>query len=107
MKSIRALLCLVLVPSLQAASKNGELESEFQKEIRPLLATYCSRCHAPGLRTAGIAFSDFAGHASVVRALSVWVRALRVLREREMPPQGSQPSVEERRALVEWIDAAI
>ena len=107
MKSIPALLCLVLVPSLQAASKNGELESEFQKEIRPLLATYCSRCHAPGLRTAGIAFSDFADHASVVRARPVWVRALRVLREREMPPQGPQPSVEERRALVEWIDAAI
>ncbi len=107
MKPARALVFLAFVASLQAGSKNSELESTFQKEIRPLLATYCSHCHGPGLRTAGVAFSDFTDHASVVRARPVWVRALRVLREREMPPQGPQPSAQERRALVDWIDSAI
>ena len=104
---MRVLILLAFVGSLHASSKNDEIENSFQNEIRPLLATYCSRCHGPDLRTAGISFSDFTDHASVVRARSVWVRALRVLRENEMPPQGPQPSVEERQALVEWIDEAI
>lgn len=104
---IRAVILLALVSTLHASSRNDELETAFQNEIRPLLATYCSRCHGPELRTAGIVFSDFTDHASVVRARPVWVRALRVLRENEMPPQGPQPSVEERQTLVEWIDEAI
>ena len=74
---------------LCASPANHELDLAFRNEIRPLLDTYCSRCHGPELRTAGIAFSDFSDHASVVKSRSVWVRALRVLRENEMPPGGS------------------
>ena len=92
---------------LCASPANRELDLAFRNEVRPLLDTYCSRCHGPELRTAGIAFSDFADHASVVKSRSVWVRALRVLRENEMPPVDPQPTVEERQTLVDWIDDAV
>ncbi len=98
---------LLLAAAAHAATANERLDTAFRDQIRPLLETYCARCHGPELRTAGIAFSDFPDHASVVRARPVWVRALRVLRENEMPPAGPQPSVEERRQLVNWVDDAI
>ncbi len=100
-------LLLGFAIALPASPTNERLEDSFQSEIRPLLETYCARCHGPELRTAGIVFSDFTDHASVVRARPVWLRALRVLRENEMPPANPQPSVEERQMLVEWIDGAV
>ena len=92
---------------LQASPSNERLDTAFRDEIQPLLKTYCSRCHGPELQTAGIVFADFTDHASVVRSRSLWLRALRVLRESEMPPVDPQPSVEERQRLVAWIDDAV
>ena len=92
---------------LQASPSNEHLDTAFRDEIQPLLKTYCSRCHGPELQTAGIVFAEFTDHASVVRSRSLWLRALRVLRENEMPPVDPQPSVEERQRLVSWIDDAV
>ncbi len=102
-----SLLFLSLAATLAASPRNDLLDAAFRDQIQPLLRTYCSRCHGPELRTAGIVFSDFTDHASVVRNRSVWTRALRVLRENEMPPVDPQPSVEERERLIRWIDDAI
>ena len=93
--------------ALHAAPSSNELDLSFRAEVQPLLETYCSRCHGPETRTAGIAFADFANHASVIRARPVWARALHVLRENEMPPAGPQPTTEERLRLIQWIDDAI
>ncbi len=103
----RGLLLLVAALALHAAPSNTELDASFQSEIRPLLGAYCVRCHGPELRTAEIDFTQFQDHGSIVRARPVWLRALRVLRENEMPPAGAQPSVEQRQRLVEWIDDAV
>ena len=93
--------------ALHAAPSSSQLDDSFRSEIRPLLETYCYRCHNPELQTAGVIFSEYRNHASVIRARPVWLRALRVLRENEMPPTDPQPSVEERQRLVSWIDDAI
>ncbi len=83
------------------------MNASLSGRIRPLLETYCERCHGTGTSTAGIDFSVFQDHAAVLRDRGVWERALRVLREGEMPPEGPQPTVEERQELVFWIDDAI
>ena len=93
--------------ALWATPTNQELDTSFRQEIRPLLDTYCARCHGPELQTAGIVFAQFDDHASVLRARPLWLRALRVLREEEMPPAGAQPSVQERQRLISWIDDAV
>ena len=98
---------LILVVSLHASPSNEQLDASFRREIQPLLETYCAKCHGPALQTAGIVFEGHTDHASVVRARPVWLRALRVLRENEMPPLAPLPTVEERQKLVEWIDNAV
>ena len=98
---------LIWAATLHASPSNEQLDASFRREVQPLLKTYCAKCHGPALKTAGIVFDDYTDHASVVRARPVWLRALRVLRENEMPPLEPLPTVEERQKLVEWIDNAV
>ncbi len=98
---------LMCVMALQATPSNDRIDESFRNEIQPLLKTYCARCHGPELQTAGIVFEAFTDHDSVVRARPLWLRALRVLRENEMPPVDPQPSIEERQLLISWIDDAV
>ena len=108
MKSLWLALALAAFSlGLPAAPSNDELTASLNSEIQPLLQVYCSRCHGTETRTAGIAFSEYRTHQAVIRARPVWTRALRVLRENEMPPAGPQPMIEERLRLIRWIDDAI
>lgn len=72
-------------------------------DIQPLLDKYCARCHGANLQTAGINFSvsTTLGNPLLLR------KALRVVRENEMPPAGPQPSVEERESIVTYLDQQI
>lgn len=92
---------------LPAAPSSDEFTASLNAEIQPLLEVYCSRCHGAETRTAEIAFAEYRTHQAVIRARPVWTRALRVLRENEMPPAGPQPTIEERLRLIRWIDDAI
>lgn len=108
MKGLWLALCVVAFNAgLPAAPTSEEFTASLNSEIQPLLEVYCSRCHGAQTRTAGIAFSEYRTHQEVLRARSVWTRALRVLRENEMPPAGPQPAIEERLRLIRWIDDAI
>lgn len=102
-----ALGVLILNSGLPATPTSDEFTASLNSEIQPLLQVYCSRCHGPGTLTAGIDFSEYQTHQAVIRARPIWVRALRVLRENEMPPDGPQPAIEERIRLINWIDDAI
>ncbi len=72
-------------------------------DIQPLLDKYCARCHGAQAQTAGI---DFA-LASTLQNPIVLRKALRVVRENEMPPAGLQPTAEERESIVHWIESEI
>ncbi len=76
-------------------------------EIQPLLETYCYRCHNAERTTAGVDLTQFRTRRQVLAGRKVWERALRVVREAEMPPVEPLPSPAERQRLVEWIDGAI
>ena len=103
----RGIWLLSWTAALWSTPTNHELDASFRQEIRPLLDTYCARCHGPELQTAGIVFAQFNDHASVLKARPLWLRVLRVLREEEMPPAGAQPTVRERQKLIAWIDDAV
>ncbi|MBS1823874.1 MAG: DUF1592 domain-containing protein [Acidobacteria bacterium] len=72
-------------------------------EIQPLLDKYCARCHGMQAQTAGINFTQPAALQNPV----VLRKALRAVRENEMPPAGAQPSVEEREAMVRYFETEI
>jgi len=78
---------------------------QFEQNIRPLLSSYCVKCHGPERPKGGVNLDQFNSQASVEHAPEVWQKVLSQLRDRVMPPAGKpQPSVEERERLTGWID---
>jgi hypothetical protein len=89
-------------------AQEGAPAPAFEREIRPLLESFCFKCHGPEKPKAGINLSAFKDEAAVQRDSRAWEKVLRQLREREMPPEGkSQPSPEQRDKLVSWIGKAL
>jgi hypothetical protein len=95
------LLLTLLVSALAAA----EAAPDFAHGIRPLLETYCFKCHGPEKRKGDVDLAAIAGDEDAARrATRVWRAALPVLHHHEMPPEKSpQPSQAERERLITWI----
>ena len=81
--------------------------ADFQQDVKPVLETYCIRCHGPETRTAGIDFQSIGPEGDAAQRSDVWLRVIRVLREREMPPAAPFPNEAERIAVADWADEAL
>lgn len=57
----------------------------FQKDIRPMLETYCYSCHAEGESEGGVKLDLFKDEASL-KDHKLWLRVLKNTRSRIMPP---------------------
>ena len=99
-----ALACALLSVIPAAAS---DVPANFQQDIKPILETYCVRCHGPETRTAGIDFHSIGAGGDVAERHDVWLRVIRVLREREMPPAAPLPDENERLTVADWADEAL
>ena len=77
-------------------------------DVRPLLRTFCLKCHGVDKAEGGVNYAPLL--ASADAALSkprLWKRAHRRIVANEMPPEGAkQPTDAERKRLVAWMTAA-
>jgi len=97
-----SLLATALVAQSTPPASGDQLASAFQKDIRPLLESHCSKCHGPQKKKGGI---DFSKTAWGERRL--WKKALLQVEEHEMPPEGEKPlSPEESATLRAWLHGA-
>jgi len=86
----------------------AETDPRFQAEIRPLLQTYCFDCHGERRKKGGVNLEQFQTLGAVEKDLEPWETALRMLKDAEMPPEDKpQPTMEERLALMSWIQETI
>jgi hypothetical protein len=91
----------------EATSVEGT-PTAFQENIVPFLQMYCVQCHAGEDGEADLSFDRFQDSAKVQEEYALWERVLRMLDEREMPPDGEeQPSEVELREVVEAIQAEL
>jgi cytochrome c5 len=74
---------------------------------RRTLDRYCVTCHNEKLKTAGLML-DVADVANPGASAEVWEKVVRKLRTSTMPPPTMpQPSVEERGALLSWLETTL
>src|SRR5438552_3942635 len=74
---------------------------------RRVIVRYCVTCHNQKLKTAGLML-DEADVASPGAAGEVWEKVVRKLRTSTMPPPNMpQPSIEDRGALLSWLEASL
>ncbi len=91
----------VLASPCGAADASAE---KFNRDIQPLLATYCYDCHADGETKGDVALDAFKTDAGVLKNRPLWWKVLKNVRAGIMPPpRKPQPSADEKVQLAQWI----
>jgi Protein of unknown function (DUF1592)/Protein of unknown function (DUF1588)/Protein of unknown function (DUF1585)/Protein of unknown function (DUF1587)/Protein of unknown function (DUF1595)/Planctomycete cytochrome C len=80
----------------------------FNKQIQPLLARYCIKCHGGAKPKSDFALDIFKDEAAALKDLNVWDRVAQRIRAGEMPPpRRPQPTRQEVELIGRWVDAAL
>jgi len=94
--------------TLHAETPAAGLEERWQKEILPLMESYCHDCHADGVKKGELSLDRYDSIAEMQRHRDVWKRIRDHIRHRLMPPlDEDQPADAEREKLLAWIDDAV
>ncbi|MCC9655975.1 DUF1592 domain-containing protein [Rhodopirellula halodulae] len=99
---------LLLLASIGGVSVFGDdpLESTFQQTVQPFLRTHCVECHDSDSAQGDLDLTTDQNVDDVVGRFRHWAVVLERLRAGDMPPEdaGSQPSDEQRQAMIRWIE---
>lgn len=77
----------------------------FSKDVRPLLKTYCFDCHGPSKRRGGLNLEMIDDDAEALDLVELWDDVGERVTGEQMPPRKSkQPTEDERRVLLAWVD---
>lgn len=106
--AVCGLVCSLTVGPVARARAQASTDAAYVKQVRPLLETYCFDCHADAGAEADLQLQPFTTVAQVRDGRATWLKVLAQLRAQHMPPADSdQPTAEERKLLVEWIDRTV
>jgi hypothetical protein len=78
----------------------------FKKDVAPLLARYCTRCHGGSKPRAQLALDAYKEDAQAAQDVEAWEKVGQNLRAHEMPPPGrTQPKEAEVKVLLAWVES--
>jgi hypothetical protein len=81
------------------------LAAEYAQAIRPLLARYCTECHATADPAGELDLEQFARLEDVRRSVRTWEKVAEMLELGQMPPEDApQPNAAETKLLREWVE---
>lgn len=84
------------------------MDTRWEKEILPLVETYCYDCHGDGLKKGELAMDKYGSIAEMQQHREVWKRIRDHLKHQLMPPiDEDQPNADERKKILAWIDDAV
>ena len=97
-------LTLAAISACQAATP--ALERQFEKTVRPFVATYCARCHSGPSPAAQFDLKSYTALGMVTHDFPRWALVGHRLEAHEMPPKAlPQPPAEARERVIRWIHA--
>ena len=95
-------LCLSSIAS--SAEESAAVVYGYEKDILPLIESYCMNCHNGDDLEGDLDLERFATQDSVLDSLGLWQRAMMRLEKGEMPPGKREKPTEEEKAIVKaWI----
>ena len=109
--ALSSTLALLVVGAL-AAEGSGEETREpddvYAREVYPVLERYCLSCHGPEKQKSDIRFDEVNPDMVNGPDAEIWSYARDMLNSGDMPPRRSaQPTAEERRVVVSWLNASL
>ena len=92
---------------IATASATAQEVWTFEEHVSPFLSKYCTSCHGEEEMESGIRVDLLDGELRGRRQF-LWKAIDKLVAEKKMPPEDEpQPTADERKALVLWIDGAI
>jgi len=92
----------------ESPSATTDVDEVFEREVQPVLERYCSSCHGEKKQKADIRFDQVDPDMVDGLDAEIWSFARDMLNSGDMPPKKSpQPSAEERKAVVSWLNASL
>jgi len=87
-----------------AAARSVAMKT-YKSQVTPFIATYCTRCHGEKKKKAGVTFEYALKSPATPSFRNLWKRAYEQIKTHNMPPEeeDTQPSDEERKAIIDWI----
>ncbi len=108
LRSLLPLRCVLLAVFLLASWGGAWAAADFGKEVKPLLESYCYKCHANGKKKGDLSLEPFTSVEAIVKDQKTWGNVLENLKSGDMPPDDAkQPSADERERLIKWIDLVV
>jgi hypothetical protein len=120
MQRLPRLLCLLgLLPALtvgvdslgppaSAAPSGKPSIPTFARDVAPLITKYCTGCHGPEKKKAGLRLDLFKTTEDVARGQKTWEKVADNLRSGDMPPTGrKRPTSAEMDTINAWLDAVV
>ena len=90
------------------ATSNTVGSRVFTETVKPLVTTYCLKCHSAEKHKGDLDLEQFTLPAQVFKQSKPWLQALEQVTNGEMPPEGKpQPTPEERQKLVEGVNTLL
>ncbi|MCE9529155.1 MAG: DUF1592 domain-containing protein [Planctomycetales bacterium] len=92
-----------------AQQRTAKRAQQWEKQIQPLMAKYCYDCHG-GAKTEGdLSLVEFKNPAQILKERKRWNVLLQKVDTGAMPLEEAKlhPSKEERKAIVDWLAAAL
>src|SRR5215472_1685718 len=103
-RTIFVILAVTATGRANAAART--LDQQFEQTVRPFLTTYCAGCHSGKMAAAQLDLKAYTGLDTVTQDYRRWALVRKRLTAQEMPPKTvSQPPVEARRQVIDWIQA--
>ena len=99
---------MVAVACWTAVASAEDRADEYASEIRPLLKTFCLRCHSLKENKGGLNLSRFSSIQQIRSDIEIWQHVLLRVEREEMPPDDQlQFSPRQRRQVVTWLTTLI
>ncbi len=104
----RVLLTLCITLQLIAIAQTARAdEPTFEAQIQPLVAKLCYECHGPDKKDNDLDLKQFHTNTEAAAALETWEEALSESVPAKPPAKATQPSDDERKLLVAWLDRQV
>jgi len=88
-------------------SESVQLESQFREKVRPVLKSYCYRCHGAKKMKSGVRIDILDGSLED-KQLFLLKHVHKQLVDEAMPPEDErQPGMEERKMVTKWVAQAL
>ncbi len=95
-------------PPVGSTGSKRDPETAFRSEIVPFLKKHCLDCHGADAQEGEVRFDQYKDAAAVAADEKTWQRTIQMLRSGAMPPDdAAQPSEQQRRSVVNWIERTI